>query len=147
MKTTTKRCEPVTQVSKVSGGLVRTLVLLTIAGLTLPGCKVEGGGSGGGRTVVGYGLDFENPIPLDDADPTPAHTDHSFTFRTAELEAEQTISGVTGTWFGHEHFLTIDRLQLVQFGINGSLIEGTTFPSSFLPAVSAHTHVWKIGGN
>jgi hypothetical protein len=139
MKTTTKRCEPVTQVSKVSGGLVRTLVLLTIAGLTLPGCKVEGGGSGGGRTVVGYGLGIEL------ADPEPGHL-HEFLFSTSELDAEANIEGNTSSSAGHVHFLMISGTQLADFGNDGSLINGTTDISVLLPGVPAHTHDWDIGG-
>jgi hypothetical protein len=142
MKTTTKRCEPVTQVSKVSGGLVRTLVLLTIAGLTLPGCKVEGGSSGGGRTVVGYRLKIEGGLPF-----PPGHL-HRFEIRTSEIEAAVTIGDNTGGGpGGHFHFLTIFDTDFETFGNDGSLINGTTTRDSALPEVPLHDHDWSLEGN
>jgi len=134
-----KRQEPMVRVSKVSDRVILTLAVLTIAGLSLPGCKAESGGSGE-RNVLGYGLNLEL------AGPSPGHS-HEFLFTTSELEAENTIAGNTSSFANHAHFLTVLGSQLADFGDDGSLINGTTISASALPGVTDHTHDWNLEGD
>ena len=134
-----KRREPMVRVSKVSDRVILTIAVLTIAGFSLPGCKVESGGSSGGGTVLGYGLQIEDELEL-----FLEHS-HDFFFTTFELDAEKTFSRDTVGGPNHEHSLEITEEQLATFGNGGTTIVGRTeFAEN--DAYPNHDHAWGIGG-
>ena len=131
-----KRREPMVRVSKISDRVILTLAVLTIAGFSLPGCKVESGGSSGGGTVLGYSLHIEE-------EPEGFEHSHVFFITTFEIDNKETIMRDTERGPNHEHSLIVTGTQLATFGNDGSLITGRT---GFIDAtpIPDHDHAWGL---
>lgn len=133
-----KRREFLVRVSEVGGGVVLTPVVLSLAGLTLPGCKQSAEGSGGPGKI--FGVEFV----VDAAGEPVASGGHTHDFFIPQVNLNDPNLGpgyteLTSPTAGHRHRISLSADDLVKIVDVGMFATGTT------TRVSAHEHDFIVG--